>query len=222
MPRRDDWFRNEQWSPDIEANFNRKLARTRGQGPQYLCIQANILAQSRPSVSLQLLDLYFATGDKFFRAGAFEAQAIAYEALSQFEDAVASYRNALRWEESHRCMITGSHLSLPYLIASRQLRTYFDFALDVLFSPYYEPAKPGERRPHYILMFPSSVFLHSCALALIYDALGNTPKAVELASRALAAAAITASPFPRHPGVGLVTDRYTSQLKNLRRIARSI
>jgi hypothetical protein len=37
------WFRNKTWSPEIEANFFKKLRRGRSQGPQNLVIQAALL-----------------------------------------------------------------------------------------------------------------------------------------------------------------------------------
>jgi hypothetical protein len=91
-------------------------------------------------------------------------------------------------------------------------------ALEVLFSPYYKPLERGERRLNYTLMFPISVFLHACALALIYRDLGEEQKAAEQASRALAAAATGESPFPRHRAIGLVTEKYTRQIKALHQI----
>jgi len=221
MAGREDWYRNENWSPEIEKQFNEKLKRTRSQGPQYLCIQANILAKTEPRVALRLLERYFARGDEFDMPRAFGAQADTFQALNLFEEAIQSYKSALTWEQTHHSMMTNAYLDLPFLIASRKLSKHYDLAMELLFSPNYEPLQRGEQRRNYILMFPIHVFMHAYALALIHHDRGNRPKAIEQAARALASAKISESPFPRHRGVGLVSDRFKSEIETLRQITHA-
>jgi len=80
-----DWFRNEDWSPEIEEQFFRKLGRARSQKAQYLRVQAYTLRKTRPEIALKLLETYFATGDTSFVALAYDDQAAAYTALGKFE-----------------------------------------------------------------------------------------------------------------------------------------
>ncbi len=53
-----DWYRNTAWDDAIEASFFAKLARAR-QKAQYVRIQANTLAPTKPDVALRLLDHLF-------------------------------------------------------------------------------------------------------------------------------------------------------------------
>lgn len=221
MAGRDDWFRNERWSLEIERQFEEKIKRARTQRPQYLCIQACCLAKTAPRVALCLLERYFATEDKFDGPRALEAQAKAFEALNLFDEAVESYKNALTWEQNHRSMMSSAYLALPFLIATRKLPKHYYLAMETLLSPNYKPLQPGEKRRNYVLMFPGSVFMHACSLALIYHDRGNQSKAIEQATRAIAAAEISQSPFPRHKGVGLVGDRFKSELAILRNITQT-
>jgi len=71
-----EWFRNEDWSPTVEAHFFQKLARARDKA-QYLKLQAYHLTQRHPEVALTLLERYFALGEHFFDADALVVQATA-------------------------------------------------------------------------------------------------------------------------------------------------
>ena len=69
----EDWYRNETWNEEIEAQFMAKLKRARRK-EQYLRIQASILASKRPEVALELLNQYFELNDNFDHAQAYCAR----------------------------------------------------------------------------------------------------------------------------------------------------
>ncbi len=98
MGRRDDWFRNESWDPDIEAAFNEKLRRARDK-TQYLRIQAVTLADRRPDVALTLIDRYFDLGGDAFNAWAYDTRAEIFLRRGDVDGAADAYEAALKREK---------------------------------------------------------------------------------------------------------------------------
>ncbi|WP_026600689.1 hypothetical protein [Methylomonas sp. 11b] len=94
---RHDWYRNKKWDGDIEAAFTAKLKRARDKS-QYLRIQASILADSQPEITLQLLEQYFALGVHFDYAQAWLDKARAHLSLDQLNQAIQAYQSALARE----------------------------------------------------------------------------------------------------------------------------
>ena len=192
MSRR-DWFRNTQWSAEIEAEFDRRLARARRTGrPQYLVLQAGYLAATHPAAALQLLERYFAEADDLYVTVAFQTRGHAFSALSQLDDAVAAYRAALAREQLLPHVKTDAHLDLAKLVAVHRLRDHYSFVLEALDQREAESIFPRQRYG-----------LHG-ARALIFDDLGQLAKARAEATLAETAATERHSGLSRHPTVGLV------------------
>ena len=192
---RDDWFRHREWNPETEAAFFGKLRRARDK-KQYLRIQASTIAPHRPEVALRLLDQYFELGDHFDHAQAHVDRASAYLALGDADGAIAAYEAALAREHDYPKLLTQACLDLPFLVASRGIKSRYEQASQLL----------EQHRSR--LMFPVDDFRWHAAHALIASAQGQTFAAREHARLALDAAAKDHSGFRYHPSVALVGTHY--------------
>jgi tetratricopeptide (TPR) repeat protein len=192
-----DWFRNETWDESIEAAFDAKLARARDK-PQYLVIQAIHLIPSHPEISLRLLDKYFELNDRFHRTRAFDAQAEAYLQLNDPEHAISSYEESLRAEKTVGGVQTRAYVELPFLVATRNIESWYDRSLELLDEFHDRPA------------FPIDHFFCHASRALIFHAQHKDANAKRAACDALAWAQKNESGFRYHQTLGLVDDKYTS------------
>jgi tetratricopeptide (TPR) repeat protein len=203
---KDDWFRNSDWNPAIEARFFEKLRRARQKG-QYLRIQASYLSDTRPDVTLQLLKEYFALGDDFDQAQALVDEADAYLSLGKLEAAIESLQRALQRERILPCLFTQAWSDYAMLVATQRIESLFADALTVL-------AAHKDR-----LTFPADHFFWHASRALIQEAMGKTEDAREDAASALAAARKQHSGFRYHPKVGLVASDHQGLMDELSRLA---
>lgn len=204
---RDDWYRNREWSPEIEAQFSAKLKRARDKA-QYLRIQACSLKNSHPETALMLLERYFALGDDFDRAQAYVDQADALLALGEIEAALTSYERALTREQEFPNALTQAYLELPFLIATTRRQDKYQRALEVL--------SQAQSR----LMFPVDRFKWHAAHALISEATGADDAARRHARAALENAYAEHSGFRYHASVGLVGSKYPDLRHQLAELAR--
>jgi tetratricopeptide (TPR) repeat protein len=206
MPRQ-DWFRNTDWNPEIKATFYKKLARARKKD-QYLKIQAYYLSRTFPEVALDLLEEYFATGDKFFLASPFVTQASAHLSLGNIENAFTSYEHALNREKEFPHAGTEASADYPFLVATQRCRERYDSALEVL-----RGKKTGIFRIH--------AFKREAALALILADLGEHSAAREHSIASLAFAETPDSGLCYHPQLGTVNSAYEPVYIRLRKLAAS-
>ena len=188
---RGDWFRNTSWTPEIEAEFDRRLRRARDK-TQYLRIQAVFLAKTHPEKALELVGRYFELGNGFDEAGAHVTRAEAYLAMHDLDKALAAYEAALLREAGPGGFKTGASLDYPRLIAERNLATLFSRALNIL----------EQRRQN--LFLPIEFYLWAGAKAMIFSELGRIAEAQSFAKEALAAASIRDSGLRYHRDIGLV------------------
>jgi tetratricopeptide (TPR) repeat protein len=202
---RQDWFRNTDWNPEIKATFYKKLGRARKKD-QYLKIQAYYLSCTFPEVALDLLEEYFARGDKFFLADAFVTQASAYLSLGNIENAFTSYERALNREREFPHAGTEAFVDYPFLVAKRRCRERYDSALEVL-----RGKKTGIFRVH--------AFKREAALALILADLKECSSAREHAVAALGFAETPGSGLRYHPHLGTGTSAYEPIYATLRELA---
>jgi tetratricopeptide (TPR) repeat protein len=190
---KDNWFRNTDWNSAIEANFQRRLGCARDKS-QYLRIQAFYLAESHPRVALDLLEQYFAGGDRFDAAQAYVDKARALVALGDVDAAISSYEAALERERQKPGYITRAYLTFPGLVAQVRAAHLYARALDVLDAHRELPAFPIDR------------YLAYGTRALLLDGLGRADEARAAALLAMAAAREVKSGFRYHQELGLVKD----------------
>ncbi len=206
---RDDWFRNETWSPAIEQAFNEKWARARDKA-QPLKIQAVIVGERFPNVALDLIDRYFELeGDGFFDADAYCARAQAYERLGRIDDAIASYVDSLDAEARQPNSHGPSYLYLA-LLAIRHDR---DDAGDRALREFVLREDRGDVR------FANEVFVGSALAAMTLKKAGLHTAAREQAERALRMTTVGSLGIRNAPDMGMVRPEHADVVAMMRRIA---
>jgi hypothetical protein len=205
-----DWFRKTEWNEEIEAAFWRRLGRARPfNQKQYLRIQAVSLVDTHPSVSLVLLEAYFAAGGDILRAFALGTRAKAYVVLKDWDRALEAYSHALAYEAAHPGSSGSAYDEYPLLVAKLRRRERYGEVLQLF---------EGGRTEY----FAAQIFNRCAALALIHDDLGHATEAGDAAATALAAAAAQHSGLRYHPGAGLVCDIEDELRVTLLRIAGGV
>ncbi|MEP4246768.1 hypothetical protein [Tateyamaria sp.] len=209
-PGRDNWYRNEQWSFDIESAFLTKLNRTRGQGHQYLRIQADHLVDYFPLASLRLIDLYFERwSDPFSDGSAYVCRSQAQVVLHQLERAADSLEAAMAWQISNPNHQIGAEKKYCLLVAEHAMKNRYAIAKQLL-----SQADLADE------VFPLGRFELSAASALISADDGELDSAEYSANRAILEADTITSGFPRHSKAGLVTEGAARLVSSLKRLAQ--
>lgn len=201
-----DWFRNEEWNPEIEATFFDKLRRASDKA-QYLKIQSGYLTQRHPTAALSLLDKYFQLQQHLFDAEAYLQQAQAYNALGREQDAINCYQKALQREREFPNVRTQAWSEFGLLVAVKEKRHLFDEALTALEEHKTEAIFPGQE------------FLWYGIHALIANLQKQRELATHYAVKALGSAEKTSSGFRYHAKIGLVEGQFADLRSQLQRIA---
>ncbi|AWF82282.1 hypothetical protein BTJ40_16410 [Microbulbifer sp. A4B17] len=200
-----EWYRNEEWSEEIESKFFEKLKRARRK-EQYLRIQACTIASTEPDVALSLLEQYFELSDDFNHAQAYCDMATAYIAKYDIESAINFYGKALERESAFPHLKTDAYILYPLLIVEKKLTNLYQSANEVL-------DEHQER-----LMFPVDHFRWHAAKAIISAESGENEQAANHAAQAFDAAQIKKSGFRFHQNLGLVGKEYKGLVNELRAI----
>jgi tetratricopeptide (TPR) repeat protein len=194
-----DWFRNSQWTPEIEQQFEARLARSRGQRGEYLRIQALTLVETlrsecaAPAIALAQRHVELApTGIGAAQMHAAIAQA--FITLGRLEPAVDAFRNAVK-SELARPNVRGCHyIDFAWFVATNSLSPHYNEAL----------AAMQQIMQAQDLVLSANQYRYFGALALISADTGDIQNARRMAQSALSAASEERGPFWRLPGFGLV------------------
>ncbi len=193
----DDWYRNIDWTESIEAHFYSKLKRARTQRDQYLVIQAHMLADKHPTVTLRLVNEYFESRkDKFEDVRALLAKANACKTLGDLDGCISAFKQVLGREKEFPNYQTGVYLDYPYLVATQKIEDEYSEALFVL-------NESVDR-----LRFPVDYYKWHASRALINNDAAEAQKALE-------AAKVKRSGFRFHQDVGVVGREHEKAIKQL-------
>ncbi len=206
---RDDWYRNETWSQDIEDAFLYKLGRSRSSKDQHLSIQISYLDSQFPKEALRLAELFHEIcGDVvgFSLQRVLLAEATAHMALMQRESALQ------KMYAHHNASLQGSpadQMALPYFVAVQGFTAEFEAAVRLLDEIKFDG-----------FFLVKEQFRWRSANAVIRFKLGQCDLAREYASKALLVLDAEHSGIERHPTVGLVdTVAEAPMIKLVRRVA---
>lgn len=209
-----DWYRNSEWSAEIEQSFDARLERaSAGKRAQFLRIQAAHISETRPDIVLTLLERYFAESESepsWDVVAAHQQRAAALLDLERLEDALDSFRAALKCESGSAMAVASSLLEFPFLIATLGRVHEYDEALEVL--ARYDEA---------LFVIPVWTFFHRAALALILGDRGDAEGAVRNARAALRAARATESGLQYHAESGLVGPEHDGVVRRLEQLLES-
>ena len=204
----DNWFRQTEWSAQIEGDFFAKLAKARRQRDQYLVIQAITLADTHSEAALRLIDHYFKTKTTIHDdVRALYAKARANVSLDRESDAIQTMKEILELERVRPSHKTNTFTEFPYFVATHRISTEYDTALKTLIETEAD------------LAFPVSRFQWHAAMSIINLERNNHELAKIHAKHAVSVASVKESGFRYHSGIGLVDERYRDTLKELRHIA---
>lgn len=194
-----DWYRQTAWTSEIADEFERRLARSRGQRLEYLRIQAVILAdQNSPELASVAITLARRQLE-LSPAGISAAQmwgtiAKASITLDQPDDVIAAYRQAIRLEADRPNVRGYHHIEFAWYVATNSAVALYPEVL----------AGVKANMQDQDLIFPVDQYRFFGALALIAADSGDSAEANRMAKNAISAAESQQGPFWRQPFLGLV------------------
>ena len=212
-----DWFRHITWTDDDQQDFFARLARARKHNrPQYICIQAATLLESRQrgntQAALSLLDLclaeYAPRDDEIENLQHMRARCL--EALRQTDAAIDAYRAALRARQQAPQVRSQAPIDFAYGIVREQRTELYAEAMKAL-NEYADPV---------MLLFPEAQYRYCASCAIIAQEAGETERAREFAEKALEAASKTESGLSYHRNIGVVKSMDRSIERRLKKILK--
>lgn len=207
-----DWFRQSEWTARAAGEFFERLRRSRNK-PQHLKIQALTLQEAgHHEAALELADYFFEHHpDRMWVSTMHLCKALALAALGRHDEAVEEFRRAVQAERDFPNVRSDGWLDFGEHVVRRHHQQLYGEILELF----------AEFQHHHGLVFPVQRFRFHAVQALIHKALGNAPRARQLAAEALEAAAAFTSGIARHPSIGLVTGHRSELLDRLSRLAAS-
>lgn len=202
----EDWYRNANWDAEAEADFNKKLARSRSQKAQYLRIQGSILKATYPDAAICLLQRCIDQGDETYIAHAHFDIAHARYVQGDVDAALVSLEAAIEQQVRQPMFRTSAAHDYAFLVALHGRSERYDRALDLL-------GNEGDG------FFASMTFEAESAKALIFFSRQQKAQAQQAARKALAAATVETGWIPGHPDVGVVPKVEAQLFGRLRSIA---
>jgi tetratricopeptide (TPR) repeat protein len=193
---RDNWFRSPAWAAADREEFFARLARSKKNGAQHLRIKALALQQAALfDGALELLSRFLQEYPGHFdTAQALLQQAQCFAELGRLDEAEASFREALRHEQSHGSVKTLAWIEFPWFVVRQGRQHLYSEALSVLAA--------GEQGP--VLPLPTLRYQSAATRAIICADRGEHSQARQFARTALEAAAATDSGLSYHGSIGLV------------------
>jgi ATP/maltotriose-dependent transcriptional regulator MalT len=211
----DDWYRGPDWDPATQQEFEERLARARGQRPQYLRIKGLGLTDAEdPAVRaagrtllLRVLEQHPDEGMSVIAAH--HDLGASYAREGDYKEASRHLAESLRLQrERNFSYDTGVALALAEAIVAARWDDRYQEALELLNE--HISVRGG--------LFPIEQFRILLAEARIAERVGDAEVASRNAEHALALLAENKAPFSRHPTVGLIhTDAET--FRELERLA---
>lgn len=160
----EEWYRNRDWSPEIQADFERRIARSRTQKAQYLMLQGMALIERHPDVAASLLERSIALEDDFHLNQANCQLALARLAVNDVDGALKAYEDALEAQLRLPNVQTSAPLDYSFAVAWFGRKERYAIALPIL-----EAIQPS--------IFPGANFQADTAHALILADMGKAERA---------------------------------------------
>jgi tetratricopeptide (TPR) repeat protein len=203
---KEDWFRSKTWSAQIEAEFEKRLKRskTRYNKAQYLKIQGlTLLSSSEDAVQRKGVELIHRVIAEYPDevsevAHSHEILADHFKDTKDFRSAEEEYLEVLRYYAKTPSRTNTSGLAdLSYVEMILEAGTQEKYGLAEALLRALVEAKSAR------FIFNSDVFRCHAAYAQLLSRLGRHPEAADHASHALKVGRISRPQFPRHPRVGI-------------------
>jgi tetratricopeptide (TPR) repeat protein len=128
----ENWYRNRDWTPDIAADFEKRIARARTQKAQYLMLQGYALIERHPDIAAEMLERSIALDDSFFLNAANCYLAAARLALGDVEGALTAYEAALEAQLRLPNVRTSAPLDYAFTVAWFGRKEQYELALTIL------------------------------------------------------------------------------------------
>ena len=188
------WYRHSEWTPEVEAVFEAKVARARFHKPFYLRVQGSKLIERHPDVAIRLLErcIELEAQDGGFESAVAKAElARAHIASGDLEPVFRHLESAIEEEVRNPKTRTSAPYDYASLVALHRREDLYHTALDLL-------DRVGEGP------FALEAFQYHVSRALILWDLGSHEDARTSARQALAYEANRTGPVPGFPEVGVV------------------